>query len=216
MFLVDQKHINPSVPTDQICFFLCLKTNYSAHGLRKTFPMVWKLCQTKFTYYMTIFKAATSKVMFLFKPKIDDFSVENRKSGLMFLPITGSFVLVEYLLLNEDLQNIVRIRSGYNLVYLNRSAPVIGNTSFSPKKKQIYWAPTHMKIPGAHRFRIMDSRCEWYNIKLILLYLMTSWGLRRRFFAASYRPQRSETQCTAMKWATSTASPLSRAANHQY
>ena len=50
----------------------------------------------------------------------------------MFLPITGSILLLEY----EDLQNFVQIRSGYNLVYLDRSyvEPVTGNTSFSAKK----------------------------------------------------------------------------------
>ena len=35
------------------------------------------------------------------------FYFKKRKSGLMFLPITGSFLLVEY----EDLQNMVQIRS---------------------------------------------------------------------------------------------------------
>ena len=50
----------------------------------------------------------------------------------MFLAITGSFLLVEY----GDLQNIVKIWSGYNLVYFDRSnvALVIGNAPFSAKK----------------------------------------------------------------------------------
>ena len=73
---------------------------------------------------MTIFKSITSEVIFS-KTKINDFSVENRKSILMFLPLTGSFLLVEY----GDLQNILQMRSCYNLVYMDRSyvAPVIGN-----------------------------------------------------------------------------------------
>ena len=69
---------------------------------------------------------------FLLKPKINDFSVEHRKSGLMFLPITGKFCTC------WNLQNIVEIPSESNLGYLNRSyvMPAIGNTSFTAMKPE--------------------------------------------------------------------------------